>query len=144
MQKKYDEYKELVYELKEKRNEFENESLKNLEKIGNIEEELICIICYRQIADFRIKPCNHRGCRECLLTYMADNNKCFMCRQPIKSLQKIPEGELKNLDIKNKENDQKEDEKIKEEKKENENKTQSNNNEDDDDFNFSDGDIDYP
>ena len=142
MQKKYDEYKELVYELKEKRNEFENESLKNLEKIGNLEEEFICIICYRQIADYRIKPCYHRGCRECLLTYMADNNKCFMCRQPIKSLQKIPEEEIKNLDFKNKEIDQKEDEKIKEEKKENENKTQYNNNEDDDDFNFSDGDID--
>ena len=139
MQKKYDEYKELVYELKEKRNEFEKESLKNLEKIENLDQELVCIICFRQIADYQINPCHHRGCRECLLTYMADNVKCFMCRQPIKSIQKIPEEELSNTDIKNKGSDTEEKKDEKDKIKE-ENKPQTNNN-NEDDF-FSEDDID--
>ena len=101
MQKKYEEYKELVYELKEKRNEFENENIKNLKNLENLNEELICIICYKQIADHRINPCLHRGCKECLLTYMVDNVKCFMCRGPIESIKKIPEEEME-LIIKNK------------------------------------------
>ena len=94
---KYEQYKQLVCELREKRKTFENENIKNLESYENFDEELTCIICYRQIADHRIKPCLHRGCKECLLTYMADNNKCFMCRQNIESIQKIPKEEMEMM-----------------------------------------------
>ena len=94
MQSKYEEYKELVYELKDKRNAFENENIKALKNMENIDDDLLCIICYKQIADHRLIPCNHKGCKECLLTYMADNTKCFMCRQPITSVQKIPNDEI--------------------------------------------------
>ena len=101
MQKKYEEYKELVYELKEKRKTLETENIKNLENSTNFDEDLTCIICYKQIADHRIKPCMHKGCQECLLTYMSDKSKCFMCRRPIESIQKIPKEEMEK--IKNKE-----------------------------------------
>ena len=124
--KKYEEYKEFVCELKEKRNTFENESVKNLESFDNFDEELACIICYKQIADHRIKPCLHKGCKECLLTYMADNVKCFMCRQKIESIQIIPKEEIEELKkkrIKNKEGNIKEDKK---EEEKNNNKDNSN------------------
>ena len=94
MQNKYEEYKELVYELKDKRNAFENENIKALQNMENIDDDLLCIICYKQIADHRFTPCNHKGCKECLLTYKADSTKCFMCRQPITSVQKIPNEEI--------------------------------------------------
>ena len=113
MQKKYEEYKELVYHLKEKRNTFENENIKNLKNTENFDDELTCIICYKQIADHRIKPCLHRGCKECLLTYMADSDKCFMCRRPIESIQKIS---LKELEEIKKEKEKIKDDKIKENK----------------------------
>ena len=89
--------------IKEKRNMFENENIKNLDNYLKFDEELTCIICYRQIADHRIKPCMHRGCKECLLTYMVDNTKCFMCRQQIESIQKIPKEEI-DIILKRKEN----------------------------------------
>ena len=120
MKNKYEEYKELVYELKEKRNNFENENIKNLQNLDNIDDDLICIICYKKIADYRFKPCMHRGCKECLLTYMADNSKCFICRQPIQSIQMIPKEEIEKEKLKKKnENDE---ENKKEDKKEEVNK----------------------
>ena len=124
MKKKYEEYKELVCELKEKRNAFENESVKNLQSVEPFDDELTCIICYRQIADHRIKPCLHKGCKECLLTYMVDNIKCFMCRQLIQSIQKIPKEEIEELKAKkNKINKDSKTEDDKDgNKKENENK----------------------
>ena len=94
MKNNYNEYKKLVYELKDKRNNFEKENVKNLENDENIYEDLLCVICYKHIANNVIKPCLHKGCKECLLTYMIDNFKCFMCRQPIQSLQVIPEEEI--------------------------------------------------
>ena len=57
-------------------------------------EDLLCIICYKQIANTKIKPCLHKGCKECIMTYMTDNHKCFMCRQPIESIQSIAMDEL--------------------------------------------------
>ena len=124
MKKKYEEYKELVCELKEKRNAFENESVKNLQSVEPFDDELTCIICYRQIADHRIKPCLNKGCKECLLTYMVDNIKCFMCRQLIQSIQKIPKEEIEELKAKkNKINKDSKTEDDKDgNKKENENK----------------------
>ena len=118
-QKKYEEYKELVCDLKEKRNTFENENIKNLKNSEIFDDELTCIICYKQIADHRIKPCLHRGCKECLLTYMSDNVKCFVCRGPIESIQKISMEELekikkeKEVEKNGNKNEKKEDDKIK-------------------------------
>ena len=90
----YEKYNEIIKELKEKRNNFEKENILKLDNEDNLYEDLYCIICYKQIADTLIKPCKHKGCKECLLTYMADNLKCFMCRQPIVSIQAIPKEEL--------------------------------------------------
>ena len=118
MKKKYEEYKELVYELKEKRSTFDNENVKNLQNLDNYDNDLICIICYKEIADHRLKPCMHRGCKECLLTYMADNVKCFMCRQPIESIQMIPKEEIEKEKLKNKNPKNEEDKKVEQNKKE--------------------------
>ena len=86
----YEKYNDLVTELKEKRNNFEKENIKNLENDdNNIYDDLLCIICYKQFANTKIKPCLHKGCKECIMTYMIDNEKCFMCRQPIESIQPI-------------------------------------------------------
>jgi hypothetical protein len=149
-QKKYEEYKELVSDLKEKRNTFENENIKNLKNSENFDDELACIICYKQIADHRIKPCLHRGCKECLLTYMSDNVKCFMCRGPIESIQKISMEELekikkeKEVEKNGNKNEKKEDDKIKNNIKEEKISKEDNKNnyenifEEEDSFHFSD------
>ena len=149
-QKKYEEYKELVSDLKEKRNTFENENIKNLKNSENCDDELACIICYKQIADHRIKPCLHRGCKECLLTYMSDNVKCFMCRGPIESIQKISMEELekikkeKEVEKNGNKNEKKEDDKIKNNIKEEKISKEDNKNnyenifEEEDSFHFSD------
>ena len=90
----YEKYNVIINELKEKRNNFEKESILNLESDDSIYEDLICVICYKQIANTQIKPCLHRGCKECILTYMVDNMKCFMCRQPIESIHTLPKEEI--------------------------------------------------
>ena len=90
----YEKYNEIINELKEKRNNFEKENILNLESDDSIYEDLICVICYKQIANTQIKPCLHRGCKECILTYMVDNLKCFMCRQPIESIHTLPKEEI--------------------------------------------------
>ena len=95
MKNNYEKYHELVIELKEKRNNFEKESIKNFDDNNEkMYEDLLCIICYKQIANTKIKPCLHKGCKECIMTYMSDNHKCFMCRQPIESIQSIAMDEL--------------------------------------------------
>ena len=123
MKNNYEKYNELVNELKEKRNNFEKESIKNFDNDNNekIYEDLLCIICYKQIANTKIKPCLHKGCKECIMTYMADNLKCFMCRQPIDSIQPISLEELEKEKekIRNNHNEHKEEE---DEKKENDKK----------------------
>ena len=124
MKNNYEKYNELVNELKEKRNNFEKESIKNFDNDNNekIYEDLLCIICYKQIANTKIKPCLHKGCKECIMTYMADNLKCFMCRQPIDSIQPISLEELEKEKekIRNNHNENKEEEE--DEKKENDKK----------------------
>ena len=145
----YQKYNELVTELKEKRNNLEKESIKNLEDDETIYEDLLCIICYKQIANTKIKPCLHKGCKECIMTYMVDNLKCFMCRQPIDSIQPIPKEEIekekqKIIDKKNGkfvEDEEKEDKKeVKKEETKKENEISDNYMIDsgDDSFNFSD------
>ena len=126
----YENYNEIINELKEKRNNFEKESILNLDIDDSLYEELLCVICYKQIANTLIKPCLHKGCKECLLTYMVDNLKCFMCRQPIESIQSLPKEEIEKekekmrnqkIGLLEKEED-KEDEINKKEEKENDNK----------------------
>ena len=124
MKNNYEKYNELVNELKEKRNNFEKESIKNFDNDNNekIYEDLLCIICYKQIANTKIKPCLHKGCKECIMTYMADNLKCFMCRQPIDSIQPISleelEKEKEKIKNNNNKNKEEEHEKKKNDKKE--------------------------
>ena len=110
MKNNYEKYNELINILVEKRNNFEKESILNLENDNSLYEDLLCVICYKQIANTQLKPCMHRGCKECILTYMLDNVKCFMCRQPIESVQTLSKEEI-----------EKEKEKIKEKNKKNEN-----------------------
>ena len=108
MKNNYEKYNELINILMEKRNNFEQESILNLESDNSLFEDLLCVICYKQIANTQLKPCMHRGCKECILTYMLDNIKCFMCRQPIESVQTLSKEEI-----------EKEKEKIKDKNKKN-------------------------
>ena len=108
MKNNYEKYNELINILMEKRNNFEKESILNLESDNSLYEDLLCVICYKQIANTQLKPCMHRGCKECILTYMLDNIKCFMCRQPIESVQTLSKEEI-----------EKEKEKIKDKNKKN-------------------------
>ena len=117
MKNNYEKYNELINILMEKRNNFEKESILNLENDNSLYEDLLCVICYKQIANTQLKPCMHRGCKECILTYMLDNIKCFMCRQPIESVQTLSKEEI-----------EKEKEKIKEKNKKNENDINSGDN----------------
>ena len=95
--KKLEEYKKLLDELEQKKKTYEEKYLEKLKDIEYLDDEFLCVICYRQIADYRINPCKHRGCKECLLKYMITNNKCFMCRQSYKSIDKIPDEEIQKL-----------------------------------------------
>jgi len=97
MKEKYEEYKNLINELEQKRKIYEEEYLEKIKDIEYLDDEFLCVICLRQIADYSIKPCLHKGCKECLLTYLVDNDKCFMCRQPFESVKMIPKEEIKKI-----------------------------------------------
>ena len=112
MRKYYDEYKIVIDNFMIKRKLYDEEYLKKLKDIEYLDDEFLCVICLRQIANYCINPCSHKGCRECLLTYLAENNICFMCRQPYDSVTMIPKEEIDKIieDSKNtKTGDEKED-----------------------------------
>ena len=97
MKKKFDEYKVVVDNFVTKRKLYDEEYLQKLKDIEYLDDEFLCVICLRQIADYCINPCFHKGCKECLLTYLADNNICFMCRQPYDSVTMIPKEEIDKI-----------------------------------------------
>ena len=94
MNNKYEKYKTLLEEIKKLKIEFEKEKIKRQKDSEYLDDEFLCSICYCQIANYNIIPCFHKGCKECLLAYLAENDKCFMCRQPYESVVKIPEEEI--------------------------------------------------
>ena len=94
MNNKYDKFKALLEEIKKLRSEYEQEKIKKQKDIEYLDDEFLCSICYSQIANYNIIPCFHKGCKECLLAYLAENDKCFMCRQPYDSVVKIPQEEI--------------------------------------------------
>ena len=137
MLKKYEEYKEIMIDLEQNRKDYEKEFLEKIKDIEFLDDDKLCAICLGKIADYEIKPCLHRGCKECLLTYMVENDKCFMCRQPYDSVHMIPKEEIQKLikdskktktgneeenneEENNEENDNKNDNQKNEEKKEEE------------------------
>ena len=97
MKIKYEEYKELINELIQKRKIYEVEYLEKLKDIEYLDDEFLCVICLRHIANYNINPCLHKGCKECLLSYLAENDKCFMCRQTFNSITKIPNEEIEKI-----------------------------------------------
>ena len=97
MNNKYDEYKELLEQIKKLRSEYNQEKIRKQKDIEYLDDEFLCAICYSQIANYNIIPCFHKGCKECLLAYLADNDKCFMCRQPYDSVVKIPQEEIQKI-----------------------------------------------
>ena len=97
MNNKYEQYKILIEEINTKRNEYEEEKHKNQKDIEYLDDDYLCSICYTQIANYNIIPCFHKGCRDCLLAYLADNDKCFMCRQPYDSVVKISDEEIQKI-----------------------------------------------
>ena len=103
MNNKYEKYKTLLEEIKKLKIEFEKEKIKRQKDSEYLDDEFLCSICYCQIANYNIIPCFHKGCKECLLAYLAENDKCFMCRQPYESVVKIPEEEIQKTIDKTKE-----------------------------------------
>ena len=105
MNNKYDKFKTLMEEIKKLRKEYDEEKRKNMKDVEYLDDEFLCSICYTQVANYNIIPCFHKGCKECLLAYLADNDKCFMCRQPYDSVVKIPDEEIQKILKKAKETD---------------------------------------
>ena len=97
MKTKFEEYKLIIDNLEEKRKIYDEEYIKNLKDIEFLDDEYLCVMCLGKIADYCINPCLHKGCKDCLLTYLADNNICFMCRQPFDSVTKIPKEEIDKI-----------------------------------------------
>ena len=97
MNNQYDKFKILLEEINKKRIVYEEERIKKQKEIEYLDDEYLCAICYTQIANYKIIPCSHKGCKECLLAYLADNDKCFMCRQPYESVIKISDEEIKKI-----------------------------------------------
>lgn len=123
---KYEEYNKLMDELVQKRKIYDEEYIKKLAAIEYLDDEYLCAICFGHIADYEIKPCLHRGCRECLLTYIVDNDKCFMCRQPYTHIEKVDESEIQKL-IENSKKTKTGDEEEENNKKENEKEVKEDN-----------------
>ena len=94
MNKRYDEYNELFSDINNERIAYEENKIKRQKDMEFVDEELLCTICYSQIANYNIIPCFHKGCRECLLAYMAEHEQCFMCRQHYDSVVMIPDEEI--------------------------------------------------
>ena len=78
MNTKYEQYKILIEEISKKINVYEEEKLKSQKDIEYLDDDYLCSICYTQVANYNIIPCFHKGCRDCLLAYLADNDKCFI------------------------------------------------------------------
>ena len=97
MNDKYEKYKTLFEDIKKRRDEYVQKKLQQQKDIEYLDDEFLCSICYSQIANYNIIPCFHKGCKECLLAYLAENDKCFMCRQPYDSVVKIPDEEIKKI-----------------------------------------------
>ena len=97
MNNQYDKFKILLEEINKKRIVYEEERIKKQKEIEYLDDEYLCAICYTQIANYKIIPCSHKGCKECLLAYLTDNDKCFMCRQPYESVIKISDEEIKKI-----------------------------------------------
>ena len=84
-------------EIDKKRKVYDEEKSKKQSEIEYLDDEYLCAICYTQIANYKIIPCAHKGCKDCLLAYLADNDKCFMCRQAYDSVIKISEEEINKI-----------------------------------------------
>ena len=97
MNNKYDKYNTIMEEIDKKRKVYDEEKAKKQKEIEFLDDEYLCSICYTQIADYKIIPCAHKGCKDCLLAYLADNDKCFMCRQQYDSVIKISDEEIKKI-----------------------------------------------
>jgi len=94
---KYNKYKIIMDEIDKKRKVYDEERVKKQKEIEFLDDEYLCAICYTQIANYKIIPCAHKGCKDCLLAYLADNDKCFMCRQAYDSVIKISDEEINKI-----------------------------------------------
>ena len=97
MNDRYEKYKTIFEEIKKRRSEYEQKQIQQQKDIEYLDDEFLCSICYSKISNYNIIPCFHKGCKECLLAYLAENDKCFMCRQPYDSVVKIPDEEIKKI-----------------------------------------------
>ena len=64
--------------------------IRNKKNINNINEKLICCICFTNEINIAAYPCGHaKFCKTCINIHKQTNNKCPMCRTIVKRYRKI-------------------------------------------------------
>jgi len=56
-----------------------------------IDEELLCPICYGNKIDCQFVPCKHRTCRTCIRQHLMTSRECFFCKCPVDSIEDLPD-----------------------------------------------------
>jgi Kip1 ubiquitination-promoting complex protein 1 len=49
----------------------------------DIDDELLCSICYARVKSVAFVPCQHQSCRPCITHQMMSRNECFFCKAKI-------------------------------------------------------------
>lgn len=55
-----------------------------------LEEELTCTICYCILSKAIVTPCGHAFCRDCIVTWFAQEKTCPVCRKVVTKICKPP------------------------------------------------------
>ena len=58
------------------------------------DEEKLCKICYSNLADTMMLPCNHIACSNCIRKAMEKHKQCFFCTAKIEQLKQIDTDDL--------------------------------------------------
>src|SRR5690348_2371213 len=58
--------------------------------LGDLKDDLTCIICHNIFAEPVITPCGHGFCKECILRWFEMERSCPICRKSVYKLCKPP------------------------------------------------------
>lgn len=57
----------------------------------DIEEDMLCSICYAHTKAVKFLPCLHQSCRSCITQHLMNKNECFFCKMPVTKVVDIEE-----------------------------------------------------
>ncbi|XP_054715776.1 E3 ubiquitin-protein ligase RNF123-like isoform X2 [Uloborus diversus] len=51
--------------------------------LEEIDDDLVCTICYANPKSARFHPCQHQSCRSCISLHLLSHKECFFCKATI-------------------------------------------------------------